>query len=138
MRKIALIMLLCLVSEARADDKKAAVGVWVHGNTLFNEATKLEDAGELELAQDRFVAAAREYVRAHDLYQFEEVLFNAAQAKRRGGLIESALVSYRLYLRTYPESTRIAMVRKRIFELEALIRWSDARLAKSCKDRRAP
>lgn len=134
MRLIVILFLLLGTTRANANeptDRRAAISLWVRGNQIYQEAAELENRQAFARARERYTAAAREYAKSADLFELEEVLYNLAQAKRKAGLIESALFTYKYLLTRYPETIRAQAATRYVFDLESLIRWSDERTAAS-------
>src|SRR5438067_13072963 len=116
MRSLAFVIAMLVCCAAAADETTSAREHYNRGTTLYNLS--------------RFGEAAREYEAAYESKQDPALLFNIAQAHRLDGNSTKALLAFKAYLRSVPDTPYRAEVESRIVELQHHIQEDAAKTTK--------
>ncbi len=92
------------------------------GTELERRAVGLYKEGEAAYRAGDFDAAIQAFRAADAIAPSPEYDFNIAQAYRKKGDCEKALISYRNYVRLKPSAIEVKMVREQLAEMEACVK----------------
>lgn len=112
--------LLAVTATARADDRKAPTSPAPATRASAQRTAQLHhDAGRENYLAGRYELAITEFEAAYSLVPEPILLFNLAQAHRKNGSRDQAILFYQRYLAAAPRARDREEVEKRIRELQA-------------------
>lgn len=124
-RLAILVVTVLLASAAFADPAERAA------KRHFDRATKLFNLGKFEDALD-------EYQQAYDAKPLPELLFNIGQCHRNLNNFDSAIFSFKKYLKLVPDAENREQVEEYIADLEAEQEKDNARKLRLVKEQPPP